>query len=431
MTKQKLYYLRLLICIVMCTFMAGCVFMGTGFLGKSMGMGSKTTRVKRLKHVRIPNNNGQLLNTDIYLPKKEGSYPTLIMQTAYSKTAMGLMVKMFAERSYNVVIQDSRGRYRSEGDFVPFLVEAEDARALLKWVRSQEWFNGKVGILGISYMSMVSWNMADKALSAQMPIDAMTSFMATGSLENFFFPGGNLPLHNVLAWANTTGKKNWELSTFLTLRKARRHLPLITSDNETPLVQEESFVDGLFSLPRTECFQTHLEGEPGREAFLAAQRLAAEAVTEDNAPIEKQVMNEESNPGSEIAADCVNEMFGTEWKTLIFPNEKYERVAQVPILWLAGWYDMFSHSQLREYETVVRLNPEVAKKHRLIIGPQAHGPYATLRGDLHRQGAALKYMVGELLNWYDYHLKGIENGVEKEAPVNIFVLVSCQACNVV
>ena len=92
----------------------------------------------------------------------------------------------------------------------------------------------------------------------------MVSFVAAGSLENFLFPGGAIPLHNVLVWAHTTGYRDWELSTILSMPWAKRHLPLNTTDDAAWFVGEHSFVDALLKFPNSKCFQSYLDNEPGR-----------------------------------------------------------------------------------------------------------------------------------------------------------------------
>ncbi len=396
---------------------SGCAWIGTNRLGKALNMGHKINDVVRLKHVRITNDSGQLLNTDIYLPKGDGSYPTLVMQTPYSKTLLAPWGKTYAERGYNVVMQDSRGRYKSEGDFLPIAGDAEDALPLLKWVQDQEWFNGQMGLLGESYMAIAQWNMADRASLAGIPIKAMTPFMATGSLENFLFQGGTIPLHNFMVWINITGYRNLDFSTFLTMGWSKRHLPLSKYD-DTFLVVNKPYVADLLKIPNSDCYRSYLEGEPGRPEFIAAHRGSIEndesistSSTEGNPPDNQNVSD-----------DCSIGVYGTRWKSLLLKNDQYERISHIPILWIANWYDMFVFAQLKDYQTVVRLNPASKKNHRLIIGPMAHGPYSTLKGDLSRQWSTLKYTFGETLRWYDFHLKGIDNGVDKDPPVSIFVM---------
>ena len=64
-----------------------------------------------------------------------------------------------AERGYAVLFQDTRGRFGSDGDFVPVEHEKEDGAATVRWVRSQPWCDGRIGVFGPSYLGFTTWAM--------------------------------------------------------------------------------------------------------------------------------------------------------------------------------------------------------------------------------------------------------------------------------
>ena len=107
------------------------------------------------KNVMIEMKDGIKLATDLYIPQieNETSFPALINRTPYNKDNMEASkeVKAFVEAGYVVVIQDVRGRYHSEGNFVPYEYEIEDGLELFKWVIQQSWCNGHFGTFGSSY----------------------------------------------------------------------------------------------------------------------------------------------------------------------------------------------------------------------------------------------------------------------------------------
>ena len=75
--------------------------------------------------------DGTVLATDVYRPAAEGRYPVLLQRTPYNKETGGLSLVQTdtfraVRQGYAVVIQDCRGRYRSDGDFNPFLQEIAD-----------------------------------------------------------------------------------------------------------------------------------------------------------------------------------------------------------------------------------------------------------------------------------------------------------------
>ena len=67
--------------------------------------------------------DGTILRADFYLPQSADSVPALLCRTPYNKgrdvyRAVG---ESMAAHGYGVVFQDVRGRYGSEGNFLPGL----------------------------------------------------------------------------------------------------------------------------------------------------------------------------------------------------------------------------------------------------------------------------------------------------------------------
>ena len=76
--------------------------------------------------------DGITLYADVYRPAEGGPHPVLLMREPYNKwTAQAGSgynhPSWWAARGYVTIVQDCRGRYRSEGDFVPFVNEAATA----------------------------------------------------------------------------------------------------------------------------------------------------------------------------------------------------------------------------------------------------------------------------------------------------------------
>ena len=71
--------------------------------------------------------------------------------------ALSLIHIYFVRRGYALAIQDVRGRSASEGDFLPCYHEVEDGDDTLNWLAGQEWSNGRVGMIGGSYLGYVQW----------------------------------------------------------------------------------------------------------------------------------------------------------------------------------------------------------------------------------------------------------------------------------
>ena len=99
-------------------------------------------RVKIEHDVRVPMRDGVTLVADHYFPAQVGNYPTILIRSPYGRGerfgGFGLLLtffaQRFAERGYHVVIQDTRGRFESEGTFNPYMTEKDDGCDTLAWL---------------------------------------------------------------------------------------------------------------------------------------------------------------------------------------------------------------------------------------------------------------------------------------------------------
>ena len=105
--------------------------------------------------------DGVTLYSEIYRPNTLEPLPTIIQRTPYDKSS-SLSNQMLdpikaAKGGYVFVIQDTRGRYTSEGTFNPFADEINDGYDTIEWTASQPWSSGKIGMCGASYVGATQW----------------------------------------------------------------------------------------------------------------------------------------------------------------------------------------------------------------------------------------------------------------------------------
>jgi hypothetical protein len=109
----------------------------------------------------VPMRDGVRLATDVYLPDGPGRVPAVLVRLPYDKcgryTFMPQCAPFFTERGYAFVVQDVRGKFRSEGETMPFTHEVEDGYDTLDWIVAQGWSNGLVGMFGDSYYGYTQW----------------------------------------------------------------------------------------------------------------------------------------------------------------------------------------------------------------------------------------------------------------------------------
>lgn len=116
-----------------------------------------TTTVER--DVPVPMRDGVTLYADVYRPTAQGPFPVLVMRMPYEKET-GLAgnyahPSWYAARGYIVVIQDCRGRWRSEGEFTPFDNEGDDGSDTIAWATRLPGSSGRIGMYGSSYPGRV------------------------------------------------------------------------------------------------------------------------------------------------------------------------------------------------------------------------------------------------------------------------------------
>lgn len=105
--------------------------------------------------------DGVRLATDVYLPEGAGPVPAVLVRLPYDKcgryTFMPQCAPFYTGRGYALVVQDVRGKFRSEGETMPFVHEVDDGYDTIEWVATRPWCNGVVGMFGDSYYGFTQW----------------------------------------------------------------------------------------------------------------------------------------------------------------------------------------------------------------------------------------------------------------------------------
>lgn len=128
--------------------------------------------------------DGAELMVDVHRPAEPGRYPVLIAASPYPRQIQDLGAPMgfieagasdfFVPRGYVHVIANLRGTGGSGGTFGLFdAQERHDLYDLVEWAAAQEWSDGNVGMIGISYFAMTQLEAAVEQpphLRAIMPV---------------------------------------------------------------------------------------------------------------------------------------------------------------------------------------------------------------------------------------------------------------------
>ena len=148
--------------------------------------------------------DGTVLRADVYRPVAGGARPVLLQRSPYDKQIAQSdqaypHPAWYAAHGYVVVAQDVRGRWGSDGDFYPFLHEAEDGRDTIEWAARLPGCDGRVAMYGFSYAGATQL----LAAAVQPPSLAAVCPALTGSqfYEGWTYRGGALAHAFVSSWA--------------------------------------------------------------------------------------------------------------------------------------------------------------------------------------------------------------------------------------
>jgi len=267
-----------------------------------------------------------------------------------------------------VVRQDVRGRYDSDGTFYAFKNEADDGYDADEWFGSQPWFNGNLGTMGGSYVGYTQWA---QAIRGSKYLKAMIPYITTPDIYgNWIYIDGAPHYGFDLPWGGISMDSHVsQFTDGFTWDPIYKHLPTATSDEA-----------GHHRTPHYRDWMAH----PTRDSY---------------------------------------------WDGISFDND-YNKIS-VPILSLDGWYDIFLRGDINDDARMRKegKTPEARNAKRLMIGPWAHsvgtrtlptgidGGAPAMSGD-----NAVFDMKPVFLRWFDHWLKGIDNGVSVDAPIQIFVM---------
>ena len=161
------------------------------------------TSVRIDKNIEMKTRDGVTLRSDIYRPDDAEKHPVILMRTPYGKrysTRSGDFLSAIeaAEVGYIVVIQDCRGRFASDGDWIPEFHEAQDGYDAVEWAAAEPWCDGNVGMSGGSYLANAQWQAAAEQpphLKAINPSVCQSSVYAQETRES-----GGMPLELITGW---------------------------------------------------------------------------------------------------------------------------------------------------------------------------------------------------------------------------------------
>ncbi len=174
-------------------------------VNRSWRLPPKRNRVTVERAVHVEMRDGVILLADHYAPATRSPRPTVLMRSPYGRGwQFAMMARPFAERGYHVLLQSVRGTFGSGGTFMPGTGEAADGQDTVSWLRTQDWFNGKLATVGASYLAFAQW-----ALTTDPPpeLTAMAVHISPHDLTGAGFTNGAFQLFNLLQWSELVSRQ--------------------------------------------------------------------------------------------------------------------------------------------------------------------------------------------------------------------------------
>ena len=341
--------------------------------------------LKMESDVAVTMRDGVTLYADIYRPDSDGPFPTILQRTPYDKTnalsATMLDPIRAAKAGFAVVIQDTRGRYASDGEFYAFRDDINDGYDTVEWAASQPWSTGKVGMYGASYVGATQW----LAAISRPPhlVTIAPTVTASNYHEGWTYQGGAFELGFNMSWTLL----QLTLANFKNVSSVQG----VPQERRAVLMHDVDDMTGGFEFLPTKDY-------PGLDSGLA-----------------KYYYDWLAHPD-----------FDEYWQNLCIEDRHSE--IDVPALHFGGWYDIFLGGTIRNYLGMTKSGASENARggQKLVIGPWAHGARGSTMAGSHYFGImadpAATDIDGMHMRWFDHWLNEGKNGITEEAPVRIFVM---------
>lgn len=345
--------------------------------------------------VMMPMRDGVRLATDIYRPKTDKPVPIIFSRTPYNFNPWRdgeLSSRSFrsayeaVRRGYAYVVQNERGKFFSEGEWDILGPPTTDGYDAFTWMAAQPWSNGKIGLTGCS--STAEWQMAVAALGhpALAAIVPMGFGAGVGRVGGFYEQGnwyrGGAQQMLFTAWLY--GVQNTQRPTFPSDLSQEDLVRLSRYFDLAPEMPEVDWSEALRHLPVMDIMK-NVDGPKGI--------------------YEKMIKRKPNDPA---------------WYEGGLYHDNMP--LNVPAMWFMSWYDVSTGPNLALFNHAITsaADPKIAGSQFAVIAPTLHCAYwraseDTIVGERSVGDARLDY-DGLIYGWFDYWLKGEDNGILQKTP---------------
>jgi hypothetical protein len=325
------------------------------------------------RNVEARMRDGTVLRADVYSPETPGDYPVLLLRIPYDKSIAQSIVyrhpSWYARHGYIVVVQDTRGRHASDGDFDPLRHEAEDGFDTVQWAAQLPNSTGRVGTYGFSYAGatqLLAATQRPPALACCAP-----GFTSSDYYADWTYEGGALNLAFIVSWT----------------------------------VQLLAIPDAV------------RRGRPDVAAAIA-HRVADFPALYRERPLDQFPLLAGTGVAQFFFDWLEHDRRDDYWQEISLEH-RYDDIA-VPCLHFGGWYDTFSPGTVRNYAELARRAGGQTGTQSLVMGPWVHIPWAPTVGGRDFGPEAINRLNELQLQWFGRWLK--DEPTDLGSPVRLFVV---------
>jgi uncharacterized protein len=316
--------------------------------------------------------DGTRLDADVYRPHCSGEFPVLLMRQPYGRRIASTVTyahpSWYAANGYIVVIQDVRGRGTSAGQFRLFANEAADGGDAVAWAARLPGSTGRIGMYGFSYQGHTQL----LALAAARPeLQALCPAMVTWDPRT--------------EWA-------YEGGAFCFLSNIQWGIQMAAE-------------------------QARLAGDTAAfEALFAASRSPPLHSPRPCRPTVLETFSQYGHYRDWVSHPSV----APYWQAIAVGHALEDKPLEVAMLHIGGWYDLMLNGSLHAFREMCARS---SKPQRLVVGPWTHMPWGRHAG-VDFGPEAVSSIDNLQIDWFDRFLKGVDNGVDRAPPVQLFDLVA-------
>lgn len=304
------------------------VLLGVGIAGA--GYGADAPEGPATRDLMVSMRDGVALATTVYLPEGTGPWPVVVSRTPYNKDGFRNGHRKFVKNGFAFVGQDVRGKFASEGEYVPFEPDREDGYDTIAWIVEQAFCDGKIGITGGSALGITA-NLA----AASDPPGLEAAYVVVAPQTQF---------------------------------------------------NQSTFINGVFKWAQVGGWM------------------------------------ERQGAGDQVAPIQARAMLDARWRETDFIF--HMDAVDIPMYNVGGWYDIFLQGNVDNFVYLQEKGRKGARRNqKLLMGPFGHGQ---LSGDLEYPNGGRNANGDQEIRWFDYWLKGIDNGIMDEPPVQYYMMASAR-----